>query len=104
SGSVELADQLAGERTGELPNPIELYPGDSVAFVDDLLAEPRDVTDVHLFEGRIRYAIAPGSTDLFNTMGTRLKLLKGGNVRWLYTDPRKFSFASDREECSFWKQ
>ncbi len=131
-GPARVTDEETSRYAGELPQPIQFYPGDVVAEISDSLNTPRVVCKVsiqadgtqlyHLFEtdeelrarGILEENTRSGKGNHFSpnfsyphtkvTAGQNLTSIQRGNVHCLYTDPTELGFASAKEEVNFWAQ
>lgn len=85
-------------RIGDLPHPIQFWPGDLVKLNKKTPSVEQSVRGASFnSEGALQYDVGEGSVG-----GDHLDMVKRGNVWALYNDPTKLRFESDEEERSFW--
>lgn len=88
---------------GELPFPIQFWPGDMICCLEEVVEAPHTVKELRFAEdGRITYILS--NKDRTESDGSNLRLLQRAHAFFLYNSPSKLSFSSPAEELLFWSQ
>lgn len=129
--TASFEGSLVHQYVGDLPYPIQFYPGDTVHKSNDLLKIERlvDRVDFDAEDERVpKYFLAeteeikklrekdketawnegkfpnPAFSVIESLFDTELELVSRGNLYWLYIDASKMDFATPEDAVKFWAQ